>query len=149
MFWWVVLGKRWKFQRCGFGEDLERKHRRPSRYSENLVAHFNPQGSRVELTLWTVGALGANNVPDILKPVEILGIIQARKWNVASLNEFRQFFHLKSYETFEEINPDPYIATTLKDFTVQLTRWKCIPECSWKRQNLGWIPEWGFVRAKL
>jgi hypothetical protein len=49
-----------------------------------------------------------------LKPVEILGIIQARKWNVASLNEFRDFFKLKRYEKFEEINSDPYVVKTLE-----------------------------------
>lgn len=53
-------------------------------------------------------------MPDILKPVEILGIMQARKWQVASLNEFRAFFNLKRYETFEEINPDPYVSNTLR-----------------------------------
>lgn len=40
--------------------------------------------------------------------------MQARKWNVASLNEFRGFFNLKRYTTFEEMNPDPYVASTLK-----------------------------------
>lgn len=40
--------------------------------------------------------------------------MQARKWNVASLNEFRGFFNLKRYATFEEMNPDPYVASTLK-----------------------------------
>ncbi|KAI5850166.1 heme peroxidase [Morchella snyderi] len=60
------------------------------------------------------GRFGANHVPDIMKPVEILGIIQARSWQVAPLNEFRDFFKLKRYETFEDINPDPYVATTLK-----------------------------------
>ena len=48
------------------------------------------------------------------KPVEILGIMQARKWQVGSLNEFRAFFNLKTYKTFEEINPDPYVASTLR-----------------------------------
>jgi len=60
------------------------------------------------------GRFGANHVPNLLKPVEILGIIQARKWQVASLNEFRRFFSLKAYEKFEDINPDPYVAKTLK-----------------------------------
>ncbi|KAI5803941.1 heme peroxidase [Geopyxis carbonaria] len=60
------------------------------------------------------GRFGANHVPDIMKPIEILGIIQARKWNVASLNEFREFFQLNQYKTFEELNPDPYVASTLK-----------------------------------
>jgi len=59
------------------------------------------------------GRFGANHVPDILKPVEILGIIQARKWQVGSLNEFRKFFKLKPYEKFTEINDDPYVAKTL------------------------------------
>lgn len=48
-----------------------------------------------------------------MKAVECLGIEQARKWKVASLNEFRNFFGLKSHETFEDINPDPKIADAL------------------------------------
>jgi linoleate 10R-lipoxygenase len=39
---------------------------------------------------------------------------QARAWNCGSLNEFRKFFGLKPYDTFEEINPDPYVAEQLK-----------------------------------
>ncbi|KZF19901.1 heme peroxidase [Xylona heveae TC161] len=60
------------------------------------------------------GSFGANRVPTVLKAVEILGIQQARQWGVASLNEFRKFFRLKPYETFEEINPDPYVAEQLR-----------------------------------
>lgn len=33
----------------------------------------------------------------------------------ASLNEFRKFFKLKPHETFEDINPDPAIADTLRN----------------------------------
>ena len=62
----------------------------------------------------TAGAFEANNVPTILRAVEVLGIEQARSWNVASLNEFRQFFGLKRHETFEDINPDPYVADQLR-----------------------------------
>lgn len=32
---------------------------------------------------------------------------------VASLNEFRAFFGLKKHDTFESINPDPYVADIL------------------------------------
>ncbi|GIJ87821.1 hypothetical protein Asppvi_006734 [Aspergillus pseudoviridinutans] len=60
------------------------------------------------------GSFGARNVPKVLKNVEILGIIQSRKWNVGSLNEFRKFFKLKPYETFEEINSDPDVAESLR-----------------------------------
>ncbi|KAK4460577.1 Psi-producing oxygenase A [Cladorrhinum samala] len=57
---------------------------------------------------------GARTVPKVLRTVEILGIGQARKWQVASLNEFREFFGLKRHETFEDINSDPDIAGILE-----------------------------------
>ncbi|KAL8793127.1 MAG: hypothetical protein Q9195_004239 [Heterodermia aff. obscurata] len=60
------------------------------------------------------GALGARNVPKILKAAEMLGIKQARQWQVASLNEFRRFFHLKPHQTFLDINRDPDIARSLE-----------------------------------
>lgn len=71
-------------------------------------------------TIWTnavsdmAGRYGAGHVPLILKNVEILGIIQSRSWNLASLNEFRQYFKLKPYEKFEDINPDPVVAEQLR-----------------------------------
>ena len=60
------------------------------------------------------GAFGSKNVPDILRSVEILGINQARSWNLASLNEFRSFFGLTKHKTFESINSDPEVANTLR-----------------------------------
>ncbi|KAI9759515.1 MAG: hypothetical protein M4579_002274 [Chaenotheca gracillima] len=62
----------------------------------------------------TAGAFGANNVPKVLRAVEILGMQQARKWNLGSLNEFRKFFGLKPHETFEDINSDPKVADNLR-----------------------------------
>ncbi|KAK0624973.1 heme peroxidase [Bombardia bombarda] len=60
------------------------------------------------------GSFGARNVPGSMRAIEILGIIQARKWNVAGLNEFRKHFGLKPYETFEDINSDPGVAGSLR-----------------------------------
>ena len=60
------------------------------------------------------GAFGGRNVPEAMKPVEIMGILQGRKWNVAGLNEFRKHFGLKPYETFEDINSDPGISEALR-----------------------------------
>ena len=62
------------------------------------------------------GAFGSSNVPVILKAVEILGIKQARSWNLATLNEFRAFFNLAKHESFESINKDPKIADALRHF---------------------------------
>ena len=61
------------------------------------------------------GSFGANRVPKILKSVEILGIIQSRKWNMATLNEFRQFAGLTKHANFEDINPDKEIAEKLRN----------------------------------
>ncbi|CAJ2503004.1 Uu.00g103980.m01.CDS01 [Anthostomella pinea] len=61
------------------------------------------------------GAFGGRNVPQSMKPVEILGILQGRKWNVAGLNEFRKHFGLKPYEKFQDINSDPEIAESLEN----------------------------------
>ena len=60
------------------------------------------------------GSFGPRNVPKALRSIEILGMKQARAWNCGSLNEFRKFFGLKQYETFEEINSDPYVADQLR-----------------------------------
>lgn len=66
------------------------------------------------LTNKFIGAFGANNVPAVLRAVEIMGIETSRKWRVASLNEFRAFFGLQPHKTFESINPDPKVADTLR-----------------------------------
>ncbi|KAK5988421.1 Psi-producing oxygenase A [Cladobotryum mycophilum] len=60
------------------------------------------------------GTFGARMVPKALKVVEVLGINQARKWQVASLNEFREFFGLKKYNKFSEINSNKEIADLLE-----------------------------------
>ena len=61
------------------------------------------------------GNFGARNVPKALRVVEVLGILQSRKWGLASLNEMRAFFGLKQHESFEDINSDPDIADTLRN----------------------------------
>ncbi|RDW75784.1 hypothetical protein BP5796_06605 [Coleophoma crateriformis] len=60
------------------------------------------------------GASGANNVPEVLRAVEILGQNQARAWRCATLNEFRKFFGLTPHKTFEDINSDKEVAAKLK-----------------------------------
>ncbi|OAP58172.1 hypothetical protein AYL99_07262 [Fonsecaea erecta] len=70
--------------------------------------------------IWTAsvsdvaGSYGAVHVPEVLKNVEVLGIIQSRSWNLASLNEFREYFKLEPHKKFEDINPDPFIAEQLR-----------------------------------
>lgn len=71
-------------------------------------------------SIWTAsvsdvaGSYGASHVPEILKNVEVLGIMQSRSWNLASLNEFRAYFKLEPHKRFEDINPDPLIAEQLR-----------------------------------
>ncbi|TKA62848.1 hypothetical protein B0A49_11568 [Cryomyces minteri] len=58
-------------------------------------------------------AFGARKVPTVMRSIEILGIRQARAWNVASLNEFRQRFGLKPHRKFTDINSDKTVAEQL------------------------------------
>ena len=39
-----------------------------------------------------------------------MGMEQARRWGVCTMNEFRQFLGLKPFESFEEWNRDPSVA---------------------------------------
>ena len=50
-----------------------------------------------------------------MKSIEILGMKQARSWDMASLNEFRKFFGLKEHKTFEDICPDPKVAGQMQN----------------------------------
>lgn len=60
------------------------------------------------------GSFGANKVPRCMRSVECLGILQARGWNLGTLNEFREFVGLSRHVTFEDINPDPEVAFRLR-----------------------------------
>ncbi|KAL1638781.1 hypothetical protein SLS58_008595 [Diplodia intermedia] len=60
------------------------------------------------------GLFGPRMVPKFLKIVEITGILTARKWQLGSLNELRDFFKLKRHATFEDVNPDPAVADLLR-----------------------------------
>lgn len=61
------------------------------------------------------GIFGAKHVPKALKVVEMAGIMAARKWEVASLNEFRSLFGMEPHKTFESINSDKNIADALRN----------------------------------
>ena len=59
-------------------------------------------------------AMGPQQVPTVMKAVEILGILQARTWRVATLNEFRKHFDLEPHRTFESITDNTEVAEALK-----------------------------------
>lgn len=59
-------------------------------------------------------AFGPRQVPAVFKQVEILGIKQARAWNLATLNEFRKHFDLKPYQKFSDITTNKEVAKVLE-----------------------------------
>lgn len=59
-------------------------------------------------------AYGPRQVPTVFKAVEVLGIRQARAWNLATLNEFRKHFALKPYNKFSEITDNTEVAEMLE-----------------------------------
>ncbi|KAK2051536.1 linoleate diol synthase [Colletotrichum caudatum] len=58
---------------------------------------------------------GPRNVPKSLKPVEMMGIMQARKWEIGTLNDFRSFFELPVHTTFESVSKNTDIQNALRD----------------------------------
>ena len=62
-----------------------------------------------------ISNFGPRNTPRCLKNVEILGITQARKWEVGTLNDFRQFFGMSRHDTFESITPNKDVQNALRD----------------------------------
>lgn len=62
-----------------------------------------------------ISNFGPRNVPKCLKPVEIMGIVQARKWEVGTLNDFRDFFGMPRHETFESVTKNAEIQNALRD----------------------------------
>ncbi|PWY98110.1 putative dioxygenase Ssp1 [Testicularia cyperi] len=64
-----------------------------------------------DATVEVAAAFKARGHPSWFRPVEILGIITARKdWALCTMNEFRAFLGLKTYSSFSEWNPDPKVA---------------------------------------
>ncbi|KAF2470788.1 heme peroxidase [Lindgomyces ingoldianus] len=59
-------------------------------------------------------SFGPNRVPAVMRAIEVLGIEQARSWNLGSLNEFRKYFGLEEHRTFDSITKDKYVAEQLK-----------------------------------
>jgi hypothetical protein len=62
-----------------------------------------------------ISNFGPRNVPKCLKPVEIMGILQARKWEIGTLNDFRDFFGLPRHATFEDVTKNVVIQNALRD----------------------------------
>nr|GAT46932.1 heme peroxidase [Mycena chlorophos] len=60
------------------------------------------------------GAYGAQRTPECLRIVEILGIMQARRWGVCTMNEFRKFLGLKQFADFEEWNSDAEVVAAAR-----------------------------------
>ncbi|KXT14510.1 hypothetical protein AC579_9558 [Pseudocercospora musae] len=59
-------------------------------------------------------AMGPQQVPTIMKAIEMLGINQARTWRCATLNEMRKHFKLKPHEKFSDITENEEVAAALK-----------------------------------
>ena len=62
-----------------------------------------------------INNFGPRNVPKCLKAVEILGIMQARKWEIGTLNDFRDFFGMERHASFESITKNKEVQNALRD----------------------------------
>ncbi|KAF5587632.1 linoleate diol synthase [Fusarium subglutinans] len=62
-----------------------------------------------------ISNFGPRNVPKCLKSVEIMGILQARRWECGTLNDFRDFFGLPRHQSFESVTKNIEIQNALRD----------------------------------
>ncbi|CCF37413.1 linoleate diol synthase [Colletotrichum higginsianum] len=91
----------------------------PDHFERNEITNlFDDEQMLNELTAAMdepLSNFGPRNVPKCLKPVEMMGIMQARKWEVGTLNDFRSFFELPVHTTFESVSANPDIQNALRD----------------------------------
>ena len=62
-----------------------------------------------------ISNFGPCNVPECMKNIELLGIAQARKWEIGTLNDFRDFFQLGRHGSFESITKNIDVQNALRD----------------------------------
>jgi hypothetical protein len=62
-----------------------------------------------------ISNFGPRNIPKCLKAVEMMGITQARKWEVGTLNDFRDFFNMPRHESFESMTKNAEVQNALRD----------------------------------
>lgn len=88
---------------------MEREHGDHGKFRDEELVTLLTSATRT-----CAGAFGARNTPAVMRIIEKLGIQQGRAWGLASFNEFRKFFKLQPFKSFEEINPDPSVAQACK-----------------------------------
>ena len=106
---------------------LERKETTPKdrdyfKYSGGLARDKSGSYPNEALASWlhkgtedAAGAFGGRQIPEVFKPVEIMGILHGRQLGVCTLNEIRKLCNLREYKTFSEMNSDPTIAAALEE----------------------------------
>lgn len=62
-----------------------------------------------------ISNFGPRNIPKCMRNVEIMGIMQARKWEIGTLNDFRDFFGMERHKTFESVTKNVEIQNALRD----------------------------------
>lgn len=92
----------------------EREHRDFRRRKDGRFNDEDLVNILAESTRDVAGAYGSKNVPLVMRLIEVMGIEQARKWKVCTLNEFRKFFKLEPHRTFNDITKDSDVARTLE-----------------------------------
>ncbi|KAF2154127.1 heme peroxidase [Myriangium duriaei CBS 260.36] len=85
-------------------------------------------------------AYGPRQVPAVLKAVEVLGMKQARSWNLATLNEFRKHFSLKPHEKWEDITTNKEVALHLKNLYKDVDNVELYPGLVVEDAKDPWVP---------
>ena len=99
------------------GDDPAKWELDNGRYKRNAAGHFEDADLikiLADSTEDVACAFGPRNVPLAMRVVDMLGIQQAREWQVATLNEFRKFFGLEPHKEFSDITTNVEVQHALK-----------------------------------
>jgi len=80
-----------------------------------------------EATEESAGIFRARGTPVVMKSIDVMGMLQARAWNICTMNEFRTWLGLGPFNSFEEWNANPDIANAARKLYGDIDRLELYP----------------------
>jgi hypothetical protein len=75
----------------------------------------------------SAGFFRARGTPVVMKVIDVMGMMQARVWNICTLNEFRTWLGLEPFKSFEDWNAYPEIADAARDLYGHIDKLELYP----------------------
>ncbi|CAE7200257.1 unnamed protein product [Rhizoctonia solani] len=70
---------------------------------------------------------GARGTPEVLRIIEIMSMLQARRWGVCTMNEFRERMGLQRFKEFKDWNSNPEVIAAAKELYGEIDNLELYP----------------------